>query len=111
MNQSHQTFGGDAKGFHPLMMQTGASHQPADAKNTQSVQGFGVFESVGGDISLIKPGLELSDQNQLNDVKGLCVKIYRSTNMRYQQIAKLIMRNKAEEIRHQVQMGFCYEMP
>lgn len=59
-----------------------------------------MFESVGGDISLIKPGLELSDQNQLNDVKSLCVKIYRSTNMRYQQIAKLIMRNKAEEIRH-----------
>ena len=47
------------------------------------MQGFGVFENVGGDINLIRPGLELSEQNQLNDVKALCVKIYRSTNMRY----------------------------
>ena len=55
-------------------------------------------------MSMIKPGLEISDLNQLNDVKALCVKIYRSTNMRYQQISKLILRNKDEEIRRIVQM-------
>lgn len=31
--------------------------------------------------------------------------------MRYQQIAKLIMRNKDADIRHLVQMHFCHQMP
>lgn len=48
---------------------------------------------------MIKAGLEVTDQSQYNDIKDLCVKIYRSTNMRYQQIAKLIMRNRDLEIR------------
>ena len=45
--------------------------------------GFGVFEHIGGDLSLIKPGMELSDMEAINDVKELAVKIYRSTNIRY----------------------------
>ncbi len=41
----------------------------------------------------------------------MCVKIYRSTNMRYQQIAKLIMRNQHHAIRQLVQMQSTYGMP
>ena len=36
---------------------------------TTNINGFGVFENIGGDLSLVKPGLEFSDANQLNDVK------------------------------------------
>ena len=73
--------------------------------------GFGVFEHVGGDLALIKPGPDASDQDSIREIKELATKIYRSTNMRYQQIAKLVMRNKGDEIRRQVQMKFVYEMP
>ena len=73
--------------------------------------GFGVFEHTGGDLALIKPGPDASDQDSIREIKDLATKIYRSTNMRYQQIAKLVMRNKGDEIRRQVQMKFVYEMP
>ena len=76
---------------------------------TQS--GFGVFEHVGGDLALLKPGIGPADQDSIREIKDLATKIYRSTNMRYQQIAKLVMRNKGEEIRRQVQMKFVYQMP
>jgi len=38
---------------------------PAESLHHRSknIQGFGVFENIGGDISLIKPGLELSEAN------------------------------------------------
>ena len=69
---------------------------------TQS--GFGVFEHVGGDLALLKPGTSIApaDHDSIREIKDLATKIYRSTNMRYQQIAKLVMRNKGEEIRRQV---------
>ena len=60
---------------------------------------------------MIKPGLEFSDTDALKEVKDLCIKIYRATNTRYQTIAKLIMRNKGEELRKLVQMKFAYKMP
>lgn len=55
--------------------------------------------------------MEHSDTDALREVKELCVKIYRATNMRFQQIAKMIMRNKQDELRKLVQMRFCYDMP
>ena len=61
-------------------------------------------------MTLLKPGLETNDQDTLKEIKTLCMKIYRSTNMRYQTIAKLILRNRSEELRHQVQMNFNFEM-
>ena len=51
---------------------------------------------------MIKPGPDASDQDSIREIKELATKIYRSTNMRYQQIAKLVMRNKGDEIRRQV---------
>jgi len=60
---------------------------------------------------LIKTGFELTEGDTLDDVKKLCVKIYRSTNMRYQTIAKLIMRNRGEELRKMVQMSYNHTMP
>ena len=66
------------------------------------LKGYGAFENVVGDLALIKSGFELTEGDTLDDVKKLCVKIYRSTNMRYQTIAKLIMRNKGEELRKMV---------
>lgn len=45
--------------------------------------GIGVFETITSDLALLKPGLELSDHDTLNEIKQLCMKIYRSTNMRY----------------------------
>lgn len=45
---SHETFG-----ENQLLGQTGDSTR----------QGFGVFEQIGGDLALIRPGMELSDQN------------------------------------------------
>lgn len=62
-------------------------------------KGVGIFEQIGGDLSLIRPGLEHSDTDALKEVKELCIKIYRATNTRYQTIAKLIMRNRGDELR------------
>lgn len=45
--------------------------------------GVGVFEHIGGDLALIKPGLELTENDRMREIKELCTKIYRSTNMRY----------------------------
>ena len=65
--------------------------------------GFGVFQNIGTDLSLIKEGaVKVSEPESVSEIRDLCTKIYRSTNMRYQQIAKLIMRNKGEEIRRMV---------
>ena len=63
------------------------------------IQGYGVFENIGGDLSIIKPQQPKDKNNSYQDVKQLCMKIYRSTNLSYQQIAKLIVRNKSEELR------------
>ena len=63
-------------------------------------------------MSLIKEGaVKVSEPESVSEIRELCTKIYRSTNMRYQQIAKLIMRNKGEEIRRMVQMKFVHQMP
>jgi hypothetical protein len=43
----------------------------------------GVFEHIGGDLALIKPGLELTENDRMREIKELSIKIYRSTNMRY----------------------------
>ena len=74
--------------------------------------GFGVFSNIGTDLSLIKEGaVKVSEPESVSEIRDLCTKIYRSTNMRYQQIAKLILRNKAEDIRRMVQMKFVHQMP
>lgn len=70
-----------------------------------------MFEHIGGDLALIKPGLELTENDRMREIKELSIKIYRSTNMRYQTIVKLIMRNKGEDLRKQVQMKFHHNMP
>ena len=58
-----------------------------------------------------KEGENLTEPEHITQIKDLCTKIYRSTNMRYQQIAKLVLRNKGEEIRRMVQMKFVHSMP
>ena len=74
--------------------------------------GFGVFQNVGSDLSLIKEGaVQVSEPESVREIKELCTKIYRSTNMRYQQIAKLILRNKGDELRRAIQMKFVHQMP
>ena len=74
--------------------------------------GFGVFQNAGTDLALIKPGtIKGNEPESVSEIRELCTKIYRSTNMRYQQIAKLILRNKGEEIRRMVQMKFVHSMP
>ena len=75
------------------------------------MKGYGAFENIGGDLSLIKTGFELTEGDTLDDVKKLCVKIYRSTNLRYQTIAKLRMRNQGEELRKMVKMNYNYTIP
>ena len=71
--------------------------------------GFGVFQNIGTDLALIKEGaVKQAEPESVVEIKELCTKIYRSTNMRYQQIAKLILRNKGEEIRRMVQMKFVH---
>ena len=91
---------------------------------TPDQHGFGVFQHIGGDLSLFKPENEDGHTPALpqifegpavgggfsGDIRDLCTKIYRSTNMRYQQLAKLILRNKGDEIRRQVQMKFVYRI-
>lgn len=54
-----------------------------DHHRSPGIKGYGAFENIGGDLSLIKTGFELTEGDTLDDVKKLCVKIYRSTNMRY----------------------------
>jgi len=74
--------------------------------------GFGVFQNVGSDLSIIKEGaVQVSEPESVREIKELCTKIYRSTNMRYQQIAKLILRNKGDELRRAIQMKFVHQMP
>jgi hypothetical protein len=73
--------------------------------------GFGAFEKLGTDLALLQHKEEEQESTTLREIKSLAMKIYRSTNMRYQIIAKLILRNKADELREQVQMNFCFEMP
>ena len=74
--------------------------------------GFGVFEHIGTDLSLFKEGaIQPSEPANVRKIKDLCMKIYRSTNMRYQQIAKMILRSKGDEIRRMVQMKFVHTMP
>ena len=47
--------------------------------------GFGVFQNVGTDLSLIKDGaVKVAEPENVTEIKDLCTKIYRSTNMRYQ---------------------------
>ena len=47
--------------------------------------GFGVFQNVGTDLALIKDGaVKASEPESVTEIKELCTKIYRSTNMRYQ---------------------------
>lgn len=71
--------------------------------------GFGVFQNVGSDLSLIKEGaVQVSEPESVREIKDLCTKIYRSTNMRYQQIAKLILRNKGDELRRAITMKFVH---
>jgi len=70
----------------------------SDHHRAPGLRGVGVFENIGGDLSLIKSGFELTEADTIDDVKKLCVKIYRSTNMRYQTIAKLIMRNRCDDL-------------
>ena len=71
--------------------------------------GFGVFENIGTDLSLIKEGtIRPAEPESVAEIRELCTKIYRSTNMRYQQIAKLILRNKGQEIRRMVEMKFVH---
>jgi len=82
-----------------------------DHHRALGIKGYGAFENIGGDLALIKTGFELTEGDTLEDVKKLCVKIYRSTNMRYQTIAKLIMRNRGEELRKMVQMSYIHNMP
>ena len=55
--------------------------------------------------------MRVPEPENVTEIKDLCTKIYRSTNMRYQQIAKLILRSKGEEIRRMVQMKFVHQMP
>jgi len=46
--------------------------------------GFGVFQNVGSDLSLIREGaVQVSEPESVLEIKDLCTKIYRSTNMRY----------------------------
>mmetsp|Transcript_20874 Transcript_20874/g.25624 ORF Transcript_20874/g.25624 Transcript_20874/m.25624 type:complete len:99 (+) Transcript_20874:599-895(+) len=81
-------------------------------QRTPGKPGFGVFENVGTDLALLKEGaVRPNEPESVRDIKDLCLKIYRSTNMRYQQIAKMILRNKGEEIRRMVQMKFVHQMP
>lgn len=72
---------------------------PSKSVRDPNQMGFGVFETITSGLNLLKPGLELSDHDTLTEIKQLCMKIYRSTNMRYQNIAKLILRNKYDELR------------
>jgi hypothetical protein len=78
-----------------------AVSRPSPSKSVRdpNQMGFGVFETITSGLNLLKPGLELSDHDTLTEIKQLCMKIYRSTNMRYQNIAKLILRNKYDELR------------
>ena len=49
--------------------------------------GFGVFEHVGTDLTLLKEGTVRGGGNEsesVREIRELCQKIYRSTNMRYQ---------------------------
>lgn len=51
---------------------------------TPGKPGFGVFENVGTDLSLIKDGaVRAQEPENVREIKELCTKIYRSTNMRY----------------------------
>ena len=112
--KSAATFGGQALG---AMIMNTTSNQSLDKVSlyrdpmSKAGSGVGVFEHIGGDLQLVKPGMEFSDTDTLKEVKNLCVKIYRSTNMRYQSIAKLVMRNKADELRHMIQTKFEHSMP
>ena len=78
---------------------------------TTGSTGTGVFEKIGTDLALLKPGLEMTEQDPINEIKTLCMKIYRSTNLRYQNISKLVLRNKADELRAMVQMPMVFEIP
>ena len=114
--KSFDTFGGEkAAVMLTQSMMTFNDETPAMkmARNrTPGRPGFGVFENIGTDLSLIKDSaFQQQAPGSVNEIRDLCTKIYRSTNMRYQQIAKLIMRNRGDEIRRMVQMKFCHQMP
>ena len=117
--KSFDTFGGEkAAVMLTQSMMTFNNDEAKNARNrTPGRPGYGIFEHAGTDLALIKDnafGRGAGGEQMpgsVNEIRDLCTKIYRSTNMRYQQIAKLIMRNRGEEIRRMVQMKFCHQMP
>ena len=94
-----------------ITMELGSPGETAARLRSMSTAGTGVFEKIGTDLALLKPGLEMAEQDPINEIKTLCMKIYRSTNLRYQNISKLVLRNKADELRSMVQMNYMFEMP
>ena len=47
--------------------------------------GFGVFENIGTDLTLLKKeAVKPTEPESVSEIRDLCTKIYRSTNMRYQ---------------------------
>ena len=84
--QSFDTFGGDQPFLisPPSMVTLSQANMRVSRHRSPGQTGFGVFEKIGGDLSLVRPGLEHSDTDALKEVKELCVKIYRATNMRFQ---------------------------
>ncbi len=84
--KSFDTFGGEKAAVMLTQSMLSLEGQPMKVTRhrTPGKPGFGVFENVGTDLSLIKDGaVRVQEPENVREIKDLCTKIYRSTNMRY----------------------------
>ena len=85
--KSFDTFGGEKAAVMLTQSMITLDENPGmkmTRHRTPGRPGFGVFEHVGSDLSLIKEGaVAVSEPESVREIRELCTKIYRSTNMRY----------------------------
>ena len=85
--KSFDTFGGEKAAVMLTQSMITLEDQPMKvARNrTPGRPGFGVFQNIGTDLALIKKdAVQATEPESVVEIKELCTKIYRSTNMRYQ---------------------------
>ena len=46
----------------------------------------------------------------MQELSGLCLKIYRSVNLRFQRIAQMMLSGNTQELKELIETNFCYKM-
>lgn len=46
----------------------------------------------------------------MQELSGLCLKVYRSVNLRFQRIAQMMLSGNTQELKDLIETNFCYKM-